>query len=351
MRACSNRASMRGMTLVELLIALGISCVLMVVGFSLQLGTMQVFKYTEDFTSLSQDSFLITQWLRGAVMGAGGGAMQAWMGVGVEDNCAALNGMPACQNSDRLTITTTSLPEQQCLIKGQVGAIVSHMPVILQIATPTPGTCCLTPGPGQLDFSKQQIMLVNNGIYAERAVTKVDIPNCQLTYQDGQAARFDPATFVTDWSGGTVNLVNVRTLYWDPAANTLNSYTEADGDNARSDAETTVLADQIYDFQVALGYDFNPPDGQVSQSADGTKDEWLYNAVGEKPGVGFFVSPPFTSASLMLMQIGVLVGAVKANTTYAQTLPLLNGPGKAVPNVNLRPVLVKMAPRNTTLFQ
>jgi prepilin-type N-terminal cleavage/methylation domain-containing protein len=343
-----RRINQRGVTLIELMVAMAIASGLLVISMTLHLSSLQVFRSTEDFASLSQDSYLITDYFRNEIMSAGGGSVRGWMGLWVEDKCGARAPLPDCQGSDRLTVTTLNLPEQECAITGQVSANV------VSVAMRGPGDCCLSPQAGvagAIAFRNQQVVLTLNGVFIQRYIDDVDVGTCQATLAPGPAAGSDSPGAPPDWTGAALSLVKVKTYYWDPTLHTLNVYSDLNN-NATVDAgEAQVMADQVFDFQLALGYDFSPPDGTETEVAGGLNDEWLYNnpTAVEVFGAGKFAAP-LTRSSLAMVEVALLLGTKRAGV-YTATPYLLNGPKRQFNGYYLRPTFTKLAPRNTLLFQ
>lgn len=338
-----------GFSITELLVALAISAVMMMAIVGMDLANLRSFYSRGNQASLGRDTISLIQYLRNLVMGAGGGSVRPWMAIWVENNCALRGPFPACGGSDRITIVTLHPPQQECAITGQVN------PTTYQVAFSSPGVCCLQPlAAGEISFLNQPVMVSLNGNYSQQYITGVNTVTCQVTEAVGQQAGLNDQTGGTvNWTGGMISLVTVQTIYQDPVAHTLNQYMDLNNTNAVDPGDLMVIADQVFDLQVALGIDCNPPDGNIVATANGVGDEWLYNAPGVAEAWGFapFVAPA-TMSELLLVQLGVMVGAQDAtNPKASNTLSILDGPNRTAVGWTLQSELTQLAPRNSFIFQ
>lgn len=341
----------RGFTITELLIAMGIATFVIAVSTGVHISNLRYFRTTEGRSTIYQDSILIGNYLRGEVLGAGGGSIRGWMGVYVEDNCNARSIFPACNGSDRLTITTVSTPLQECVITGQLG------PGRVQVAFTSPGVCCMQPqAAGEVTYLNRQVMMTLGDLFWQQYVTNINLATCQADLVNGQ---LPPAGFNAlgappyNFTNTTMSLVNVQTFYWDSAAFTLRRFMDGNNDGVAQPGEDVIVADQVYDLQVALGYDFNVADGNLSETPTGLNDEWLHNnpTAPEAYGAGFFVAP-ITRSSLLQIMFGVIVG--NPDTTLSLSAPnvrVLNGPVRTRNGWILQEGISRITPRNSYIFQ
>lgn len=342
-------ARANGFSLVELLIALGITTFLVTISATLHLQSMEMMKNTENRTMLTQDAILLIDYLRNEAIGVGGGSVRGWMGVWAEDNCPARSVFPACGGSDRLTLSTIRVPVQECVITGMAGANT------LQVAFSSPGVCCMQPQiAGEISFQNRQVFLTLGDFYAQRYVTSVDLTNCRATIQPGQASGGDQTGGTVNWTNGALTLMQIETIYRDPTTNMLKRFMDDDNDGTVDAGEDLILADSVIDFQTAMGYDFNIADGNVVDTPNGVNDEWLFNAPGvaESFGAAWFASPPLLRSQLHLVGVGVILGVSdptsKVNLSTAQ---VYNGPQRTVPGWTLQSEVSFVAPRNAFIFQ
>ncbi len=126
----------------------------------------------------------------------------------------------------------------------------------------------------------------------------------------------------------------------------LISWYDTDEDNVVDDNEIAIIADRVFSFQVALGYDVNG-DGHV-QDNDSASDEWLFNAAGDTPS-----SMP--DDALRMVGIAVIVGT--PSTAFLRSEQLYDGAAVNGANVSgtgekryLVPAQSKVVLRNRNVF-
>lgn len=340
-----------GFSIVELLIAMGLATFIIAISTGVHISNLHYFKTTEGRSTIYQDAILIGGWLRNELMGAGGGSVRGWMGIWVEDDCGPRSIFPACQDSDRLTISTVTNPLQECLITAQLG------PGRVQVAWTSPGVCCMQPqAANEVSYSAKQVMLTLGDFNSQQYVTAVNLALCQADITNGQAsgnALPPPPVGNPNWTNATMTMVNTQTLYWDGTNFTLRRFIDANNDNAAQPGEDVIVADQIFDLQVALGYDFNVADGNISETANGVNDEWMHNnpIAPEVYGAGFFVAPISRSAMQQVM-FAVIVGNVDTTLSLATpTVRILNGPPRTRAGWILQEEISRLTPRNSFIFQ
>lgn len=118
-----------------------------------------------------------------------------------------------------------------------------------------------------------------------------------------EVSRFIESVGVADadaarWAGASFTVVDAKWIFVDESSHELRAWLLYDGAHAPSFAKTApltnrprgtlasyvvderILANSVYDFQVALGYDVNF-DNVVDESAGGAGDEWFGNAPTE----------------------------------------------------------------------
>ncbi|MGZ3721667.1 MAG: PilW family protein [Bdellovibrionales bacterium] len=342
-----TRLNVNGFSLVELLIAMAIALSIMMGVAGIYLFGFNSYLSMQNRSSLGQDSLLLVDFLRGELQGAGGGAVRAYMGLWVEDNCNARGPFLECGGSDRITVSAATIPLQQCAITSKLGA------TLYQMAWRSPGVCCMQPQAGEISYAGQSVMLTLNGFYSSRFAAAVDLGLCTLSIQPGQAAGGDVTGGTLDWSGGMATLMKVTTFYWTAANATLNRFTDANNDGVMSAGETAIVAVGVYDLQIALGYDFNPADGNILTTATGVNDEWLNNAPGvvESLGTGYFVPAP-PPASLLMVEAGVILGVANPNGGAAvNSQRIFNGPLRGIAGWTMQAETTQLAPRNSFIFQ
>ncbi len=334
--------------MVELLVAMGLATFIIAVSTGVHISNLRYFKTTEGRSTIYQDAILIGGYLRGELMGAGGGSVRGWMGIWVEDDCAARSIFPACARSDRLTITTVTSPLQECAITGQLG------PGRVQIAFSSPGVCCMQPqAANEVSYLSRPVMFTLGDFHSQQYVTAVNLVTCQADFANGQAwGGRNPPPGPT-WTNGMMTMVNTQTFYWDSVNFTLKRFVDANNDGVAAVGEDVIVADNIHDLQVALGYDFNIADGNISETPSGNNDEWLFNNPSgvEAYGAGFFVAP-ITRSAMQQVMFGVIVGnADSTGSLVPQAVQILNGPPRIRAGWILQEESSRLTPRNSFIFQ
>lgn len=342
-----------GFSLVEVLIAMGIATFIIVISTGVHISNLRYFRTTEGRTNIYQDAILISEFFRNELMAAGGGSVRGWMGLWVEDNCNARAPLPGCAGSDRVTISSVTVPLQECPITGQLGG------GRVQVAFTSPGICCMQPqAADEKTYLDKNVMVTLGDYTAQYYVRAVNLQFCQADLVPGQAyggSNLPPAPAVPpyNWTNGTMSMISVETFYWDSAANTLKRFIDKNNDGAPQSDEDVVVADNIFDLQFALGYDFNLADGNINETANGASDEWLYNnpSAVETYGAGYFVAP-ITRSALQMVMFGVIVGYPDTTLSLTNTpIRSLNGPLRSRAGWILQEESSRLAPRNAFIFQ
>jgi len=326
-----------GFTFVEILISLAISAFLLILASSQSLSLIKRQASTETRSTVAQDSLLLAGFLGPIVKSAGGGSVQAFMSFYAENNCAARWGMPDCGQSDRLTIVNTPDVPVECNIVGQVN------PTTIQINIDSTHTCCLV---GK-NFSSELMLSAGNTYYSQVYPTNIDPVACTIQYTQGPAS---PNDFpVASWVNGVVSVVTVVTYYWDTTLDQVLQFTDANNNQIQDPGEVIKIADNIYDFQVALGYTTGTPP-RVSNNGTNT-DSVLYNAPGETWGVGPFLSMP--PSNLREIFVGIINGVpvkMESQQNFVQQ-NVFDGPIRSKPGWVFNKIVTVMAPKNLGIYE
>lgn len=308
-----NLLNARGATLIELMISVTISTVVVMtlVGVtSLQLD------YSSQATArgrLSVDIMELTNYFAREIPSAGGELLPVWSGVIAENNCAARATFPACQGSDRLTIVKTSATSACSIRSVGAGGLIT-------IETGG-GPCCLA----TLGLLRSHVILSKVNLIGHRYVASVDLNACTATLAPGPTAFNDNVAEPYDWSTGLMVPVQLRTFYLDKAISELNRFTYQNGGTNMNSGVTSALADRILDFQIALGFDFDPADGIVRNTSNHL-DEYLYNSTTatERLGAGVFLN--VSRSQLRMVALGLAMGQQSGQPNSQGGSNLLDGP-------------------------
>jgi len=289
---------------------------------------------TKHTTGLSRDIHLddeakmLMEVLLPEIQAAGGANVRPWMAV-FNDNNAGING------SDVLWVSVLDTTFRECQITD-----MTTLPIEIE-GTDTdndsiPDACCLVPG----NYPSHRVVITNPSndswftvqpgapVIAGPASGQCMLNAGALTPMAGLS---NPAlNLITDFPilsatppgpYGTIGVVRTFRLFMN-ADNQLvrqEVITGGGGDLAR------VLSDEVYDFQVAFGYDAPPADGNIVDNGS-TGDEWRYNSAGaDDLGSGGLTAAGLTD--LRMAKIAVVHGAADPDGTSAQVFdgPVVNG--------------------------
>lgn len=239
---------------------------------------------------------------------AGGGSVKPWAAVWEEDNCPARGPLPICDGSDRLTLAELDVDLPECPLiryEGASGDLESTEIEDFSGGGPVPTRFCCLDG-----FAGRQIYVTDEGNNTTaRYVRSVNSAACTAQTDSVQQAsyfRFPQSGAFPDMIAGVISPVTISTYYLDRNSRQLYEWSDANNDNTIDSDERKSIAADIFDLQIALGYDSSPAthDGVVTDTRDAA-DEWLYNAPGDAMGSGML-----TSASLQdLQQIAFSIAA------------------------------------------
>ncbi|HVK61225.1 MAG TPA: prepilin-type N-terminal cleavage/methylation domain-containing protein [Bdellovibrionales bacterium] len=328
----------RGFTLVEIIIASAIASLLLLGAIQMMsLQTSMQIKSTAKM-GLEGDFLLLEDFFVRQIAAGGGNALSPLNSYWVEDNCASRSPFPACDGSDRLTILT-SRDRASCTVTASTAAGLGW-----DLTINSSGGCCLQ----NLDLSENQGIVIKSSMYAQVALSNIDEAACTLRASPGPASGND--SFINappiNWAGAVLSAVSVRTFYRKPSTNELHSFVYTDANSG----EDRILADQIYDFQAALGYDFNPTDGLCTETEDGSGDEWLGNRAGTDEEIG---SDDFLNASLAdlkMLSVGIISG-YRDQGYSGGSLSILNGPARDIDGWKLSALKIKTVVRSQGVFE
>lgn len=324
----------RGFTLTELMIAAGLSIVVALAAGTSFVSTYSQYYAVQSGTAMVQDLSILSDYFTSRIQSVGGGSVRSFQSIWVENNCAARSVFPACNGTDRLTLISVPQPIQSCGITSQVS------PGVLQMAN---SPCCLTAA-----MVNQPMMLSATDSFAQGFITSVDLSSCRLSYSPGQAAGNNSVPNSYLWNSGSMTLINVHTYYLSTSAHELHVFSDFNNNGVAESGEDMVIADQVYDMQVALGYDFNPADGLITDNGS-TTDEVLYNKTGDTAlgALGTFQKAIRANLLTVIFSITSAGGTVANGGT--RTIQNLDGPS-VTSNLELRSQTLRLVPRNNYYY-
>jgi Tfp pilus assembly protein PilE len=338
----------RGLTIAEIMIALAINAIIVLAVVTLVSNTMLSGKSSENRQELATDFGLLQNYFARTIPNAGGMSVPTDSTFWVEDNCSAKDGIfPDCKQGDRLTIVTSDEGPTCTIVAYDATTGAATLSTVPSGGGPV---CCMTSRP----LIHNHVMFVNGYDYRQLWMVTADTVACTGTFSKGPMSPNDNVDDTYAWAGGMVIPIHLDTFFWDEASSTFNRYVYDDAGSTRNSGSAQVLADRVLDFQVALGFDFQPADGVITDDGS-TLDEWLYNAVGDdKTKIPFVQNlptyPGLQKNSLRMVAVGWIIGAPNGGVASANNLSVLNGPVRSKANYTLQAGVAKLGARSVYVF-
>ena len=330
-----------GLSLLELLISISIGSILLVSVLSVSLNGIRLATKSGFEQDILVDGMLLVDYFSREIPSAGGYGIPANGAILVENNCAARGPtLPNCTGSDRVT-TIRPREHSNCRVTAKDGSWWK---------LENSAGCCMA----GLDLMERQVVLLKGASYGQRHVRLADEENCRIQIQPGPLAMndnvVDSGSAPYDWTGSSLLRVEMNTYYLNSQNRELMKLAYRDKNPSPNHAVQLTLADRVFDFQVSLGYDFDPADGVVEDEGNST-DEYLFNSRSsvERFGVGHFRDA--TAASLRMVGMSVVLGSPVAEPQQVGVARILDGPERREPRWRLVPSEAKFALRTLYLFQ
>lgn len=291
----------RAFTLLEMMIAMAMAGIIAAAGLASGMFINRNLVESRKRLALRDEAKRLEEALLTIVQQAGGDPLRPHQAIVVENNgCPAHSGLPACPtNVDRLTISSADETLPACKVVGVSGDNLDIIPS-------GPNACCLRPtSPASSEFEgRNAFLLRDDGVLVPLKLHNVH-GGCFVNVPPGLG---NPP--VSDLGTGTLVAVDTRVLFTQPdpdLAGALQLIEWRDQgtptsppDDLVQTEELTLVADHVFDFQVALGYD-GDGDGSVDDTGS-TTDEWASTVVGDAlPGT-------ISDDELRMIGIGVIVG-------------------------------------------
>lgn len=325
--APARRGRAGGFSLIELLTAMAISTIVLTVAVSSVAFLNQQTISLKRRAELDREAKLLLEYLLADVQSAGSGSYRPWSMITVQNNVDG--------GADRLILAEVDDELGECKIVNYPGSgAVFFMD--------DSGGCCLA-NPSAGAWENRRLMAVNgNGSVVKVIVSNsVSTAACQVNFPSGAHALDKLAGSLSDFDGGSLAAVKLRTLRVDQANHQLILEEDLDSNGT---TESHVIAEDVYDLQVALGYDANN-DGKVASDAT-SNDEFLYNAAGDAMGSGGLADADV--ADLRMIQVALVVGARVPSANNSVTV--LDGPSRTSAGMLLRAAQGRVHFRNLSLY-
>ena len=339
-RQCPDQLPLRGFSLLEMMVALGIGAAVIAVGTSGVVAINERARTLARNSALDQDLQMIIEYVIAEAQGAGGGALRPAGAVkyepGVHMEAGAFVTTAGGPDSVTFYMTDDSLPECQIESFQGVNTVFKDGTTIYSSGT----KCC-----ADSYTANQYVSLVSkDGTLAVGQVFSLN-GSCKENWPPGNFPEFSNAgDFQTKMSGGTAVVIRARRFYLD----TTNHQLKLDDFDLSGNSRTRVIAEDVYDFQVALGYDMPDPDRDGIVTDDGSStDEWLGNNASDSMATGALSAGG--KGDLRRIAIGVTVG-VPAGQQTANSRQLLDGNSVSVAKTYLRSAISRATFRNLFIY-
>jgi hypothetical protein len=155
---------------------------------------------------------------------------------------------------------------------------------------------------------------------------------------------------ITDFVLGSAALVDLHTIYLDPTTHELHLHAEKDSSSGGLSVTITpnerlLVLDNVFDFQVSLGFDVDG-DGDVRDASGGGGggNEWLHDAPGETTAS---LASPLDRKLLRLGRFELVVGVpIEGMGAGSAVFSPSRGVSISLPQYAMRIVGARFGPRN-----
>ena len=354
----------RGFSLIEMMAALAIAAVIIAGATGAVMNINRVVVDQSRRAAAWDEAKRLEEYLISVAQGVGGGVVRPQTSILFENagdppppaippstggmGCRVISGVPNCtdpdQGADRLTILHELSGFPQCPIASTTG-------VNLNVGAGA-AACCLEDAVGGVpSWDGVQALLVGS---AGTASVRLNSPNssgpiCRVRAPPGQGSGVLPTALGAVGFPATLVVMSASTYFVDRPAHALEYWTDLDGDGAATPNELTLVHDQVYDLQIAAGYDGLPDDGRLDDFRDDT-DELLFNHTNDAlmPGNGNFAA--VTTSQLRLVEIAI-AGGTRVEIAGANEVQLLDRAAPiSEPGVYLSHTSSKAFLRNLAVF-
>lgn len=349
----TTAAVRRGFSLIEVAVATTIASIVGLAAISTFAVLLRQMTRLQAEAGASDEAKTAVDALVSELQGIGGGAVRPAMALWVEDAddpAAAARrvrfGQGATTKADRVTFATargSSCP----IVAWSAGAGTAQ-------SAGTGATCCWSALVDDSGFAElltapkslAHVIVVHGAAHRQVVVDQVNATTCTARFRSGplHPVATNPAA---DFTGGVAEAVDVVTLYVDESTQRLMRFRERldinGADVAVDPSERELVASDVFDLQVQLGFDAAPSDGRLDDRGD-TTDEWFLNAAGDTMPAG--AGPE----DLRMLGLGVIVGARIGDPEYRTTAQVVGGPVISRGGRHLRGAMGRAALRNVAVF-
>ena len=295
-----NVPDLRAFTMVEMLVSLAIASIITAVGTT---AVVSLYRQTVEMRrsiALHEEGKILMEAILPELQAAGGDSVRPHMAISVQQGAAGA--------SDVLTIQQLAETSQSCPIQSKSGVNL--------IAEVAGQPCCLAPLVGTGDYIT--LVSTSGNLWVTLLPAAINVSACKLQASAANIvapqSQLLPPTATAATSPSDINGIDA-VEFENAKLSVMYStkiYRTADDQLVREDALddtghgfVRILADRVYDFQVALGYDVPDADG-VIQDFNNTNDEVLGNATGDALGSDGLLNA--TDADLRTVKVGIVHG-------------------------------------------
>jgi prepilin-type N-terminal cleavage/methylation domain-containing protein len=349
----------RAFTLIEVAVTLAIAGVIVAVASTVIVQLNTTLKMQTVRLQADEEAKLLAEWLVFQMRGLGGDDLRPWEAVFVENNCVAKGDMPACDGSDRLIVRVVDPDLSSCLLTGASGA---NLEATLMDSPPLGNgdglfnklndACCLDVFRGAVVGTSPWLGRSAIVLDSTRVAHPVRLHQRTSSGGDGCAVNvpgaLPPSLDRALVANGRLIMASQKVFFRAPATagqliqGGLYEFTDIDLDNRFDSGELRLVADNVFDFQVALGYDHDK-DGRAVENGL-ANDEWRFNTAAET------LPNPFVDDALRQLGVGIIVGVKVPQDVPQAPLRIFDGPTRSAPKTLLRGTIVRATLRNVFLF-
>lgn len=346
-----------GFTITELLVAAGLSSIIILMGTTLFIDSQKEDQVTRQTAFVSWNTMMVSQFLGKTLRGAGGATIRPWNAIRIEDNCGEWPevALPACDSSDRITIANEKTNASGAYYPKILVTSYTEGTGVVQITTVDvngnglvdPAECAL-----EASMANSTVILVNatDTITRTLRIRSVDLSTCRLnTDSERQGSVLDTGALGTEtFLNGSVSLVVLKTVYWESSSKRVIKLTKSANTAIPNPADSHVLFENVYDLQFGLGYDVGFRNQKITISNSST-DEVMFNhgsdSMATLGGVGG------SKIDLKMLFVGIIMGTSQyKKSALGNSISVLNGPVKSFPDMYLFDVERRFYLRNVLDF-
>ena len=329
----------KGISIIEVMLTLSIGVFVLTATLSLARVLLTQSQDLMRSGSGYQAQTLLVEYFTDKIQGIGGGIMRPWAAVRVEDNdCPALGVIPACNGSDRLYLAKLKRNINSACISIEDSTATE---IIFHVNELTGECDC-----DILGYANSQIFVESGLRYQHLKVLSVDASACIIQTEPGFLAHIDTA--IVNWRNALVMPTDISIIFLDTDTQILKLAQDLNGDQIFSQNEILEIADQVYDFQVSLGFDRSPEDGVISHGPNAAQDEWFGNHTNEQMGSGVWSG--VERGQLRALMVDILIGD-RDRTRGGNTLRVQNGTQKSFDGILLNRVNFSVYFKSLGIFQ